>query len=415
MLRLATVLLVVALPCSIASAQHRPPPDAPRAQLLDLEVSGRRFRSFAFDGHVHTNHSRDAHQPTHQVLALAEHAGLDALVITDHGSSHAQRDLAAYSGRVSVLVGEEVGGAYGHALIWNVINRTGVDLARGRLNDLGAHAQGAGGVLVLAHPGWWMDGNIFDPRRWMDPRALRRGGMSQRVDALELWNQVYHRRTRELIDEWVGLLEQGLYVPIVGNSDFHTRSAHVLGTPRNVFLCEVDRAGRPIRPIGQCLLEAVRAGRLYVTDGPSLALSLEQKTLGEVVSAAPGAFLSGEVRVRAPEGGTLRLYVGRILAQSFPLAPGQDRTERFTVRAPSRDSHVRIEMERLVRDTTRPSLCLVSNPVLLDVPPAQTSWRGPDEGRIPPPVGYRRPRSQRAIVARAPIQQVDRLESEPAP
>ncbi|MCC6877099.1 MAG: PHP domain-containing protein [Sandaracinaceae bacterium] len=358
---------------------------------LTAQIGGRTLSTFSFDGHVHTDHSRDARHPTGDVLFLAALADLDALVITDHGSSHATQDLDGYRGDVAVLVGEEVGGPFGHAVIWNVPERRGVQDARETLRDLGAHVHAQGGVLVLAHPGWWMTHNTYDPRRWMDPQSLRRGGISENVDALELWNAVYYQRSRELLDQWVALLEQGIFVPIVGGSDFHVYGAHFLGTPRNVFSCAVDRDGRPATPLGECLLEAVRRGRLFVSDGPVATLDVAGHTMGEVLGVRPGAELRVQVRAVAPRGGQLRVFLGRNVAGTLDLPPGEERSRIWTLRAPAEDSFVRVEIERATPVENATSFSLVSNPVLLDVGPARASWRGQDEGRLAAPPGYRRP------------------------
>ena len=224
--------------------------------LADVTVGGRRFEVHAFDGHVHTEHSMDARLPTRQVLAVAEAVGLDTLIITDHGTTSADREVQAYGGPLSVLIGAEVGGDYGHALLWNLRNREGMAVAAESMPTLGAFARRHGALAVLAHPGWWFGHHPWDPRRWMHIDALRRGGISETVDALELWNGQYWHRTRELIDEWAALIEQGIFVPVVGSSDFHLLTRQRLGVPFNAFLCPVgaDRAA--------CLVEAVRGGRL---------------------------------------------------------------------------------------------------------------------------------------------------------
>ena len=54
------------------------------------------------------------------MLAGAERVGLSALVITDHGSAPSALSFAKYKGRVRAIVGQEIGGEYGHAVWWNV-------------------------------------------------------------------------------------------------------------------------------------------------------------------------------------------------------------------------------------------------------------------------------------------------------
>jgi hypothetical protein len=372
----------------------------------EVRAGGRTFRTMAYDGHVHSDFSRDAIHPIAELMWLAERLDLDMIVITDHGSSSVRGFLERnYRGPVAAVVGEEVGGVFGHALIYDVPDRRGVaEAARDSMQALGALVHARGGVVVLAHPGWWIGGNTWDPRRWMQYDALRRGGIGQEIDALELWNQVYWQRSRELIDEWVGLLERGLYVPIVGNSDFHRAYSHQLGMPRNACLCPVASDGSLAVSPRECLLSAVREGRLYVTDGPALDFQVSGRVQGEVVEALPRTLLAASVRATAPEGGELHLYVGRELRERVALPPGVAVERRFSLPVPDEDSFVRVEILRPSVPDDRPPFSLLSNPVRIDVLPRRTDgWRGPDEGPIAAPAGFGRrdvTRRARAVAQR---------------
>ncbi|MFN7700182.1 MAG: CehA/McbA family metallohydrolase [Deltaproteobacteria bacterium] len=394
------VLLSSALPASAWPTPGRRPPTMRGLRLspeewdfLPVEAGARQFRVMAFDGHVHSAFSRDAVHPIEELVWLVERRDLDLLVLTDHGAS-AGRDYLEreYRGPVHALIGEEVGGSFGHAVIWDIRAHRGISEASGdSMEALGTLVHGQGGTVVLAHPGWWIGRNTWDPRRWMQYDALRRGGIGQQIDALELWNQVYWQRSRELIDEWVGLLERGLYVPIVGNSDFHRADSHRLGEPRNAMLCVANRERQITQSARDCLREAVRSGRLYVTDGPSIDLQVAGRVPGEVVEAIAGTLLAGELRARSAEGGTLELFVGRDLRARVPLAPGVTVSHRFTVPVPAADSFVRVEIQRSSVPEDRPAFSLLTNPVRIDVLPRRgDGWRGPDEGPVPGPSGFHR-------------------------
>ena len=402
----------LALSCALlaitASASARPrrvparriapmPAQESREHLTVVTRTHGRWRPLAFDGHVHTSHSHDADHPTLDVMTLAERMDLEAIVITDHGSSSATLDLARYQGPVTALVGEELGGSFGHAVVWNIPDRRGIGAVSEQLDTLGPLVRSRGGVLVLAHPGWWIGRNQFDPRRWMQYDALRRGGIGEHIDALELWNQVYWQRSRELIDEWLGLLERGLYVPIVGNSDFHRVGSHTLGMPRNVFLCEEDASGALRQPVGECLLEAVRAGRLYVSDGPTVAWSVADRLPGDVVVAIPRTLVAVRMRAMAPDGGTLELYRGREVIETLPLSPGEIAEATWLVRVPDEDTFLRVEIQRTTPVPSRPAFSLVSNPVRLEVVPFRDEWRGPPERRVRAPLGFTLRDRERAI------------------
>lgn len=393
----AEFLLLVAVLLALAAPARAWPRGArlPEPQTFshpDFVARSGRYRVLSFDGHVHTAYSHDARHPVADVLVLAERADLDAVVITDHGSAMALDALEDYDGALTTLVGEEVGGAFGHAVIWDVPDRHGVhEAAIDSLAALGELVHARGGLLVLAHPGWWIGGNTYDPLRWMQYDALRRGGIGEAIDALELWNQQYFRPTRALLDGWDALLARGVFVPVVGNSDFHIVGADRLGEPRNAFLCPLDASGELTQPVDACLVEAVRRGRLYVTDGPTFTLTVAGRVLGETVAAFAHTFLATEVSVTAPEGGTLELRLGRDVVERVELPAGETITRSFAVRVPEHDSYLRVEVLRADPDPVRAPMSLLSNPILIDVLPQRAEgWRGPDEGRVAAPYGYRR-------------------------
>jgi hypothetical protein len=337
-----------------------------------------------FDGHVHSAHSRDAQHPTRSVLAIAARADLDAVVLTDHGTTLGVSELIA-EGRgvpVPVLSGAEVGGDFGHAVVWGFDAYTLLhDAPHQDLDVVAAIVKPRGAVLVLAHPGWWIRGNVVNPRLFMQYDSLRPGGRGQAIDALELWNGTYPVMSARLVAEWALLLERGLYVPVVGNSDFHEVGGQVLGTPRNVALCPGEREAHR-ETVFTCLLDATRKGRLYVSDGPTIAMTLGDATFGETITAEPGASLELAVRAEASLGGTLVVYRGLERVASVPLTPAVALEQRFTIAVPANDTFVRVEIVRPQRLPLTAPFSLLTNPILIDVPPARTTQRGtPLEGR----------------------------------
>jgi hypothetical protein len=179
---------------------------------------------------------------------------------------------------------------------------------------------------------------------------------------------VYRTPLPRLINAWVKLLESGVYVPIVGNSDFHNFAIHQLGHAHNLAFCEHPE-------LASCLWSAVREGRLVVTDGPAAALSVNDKLPGSIVDPA-GAPLRVKVEALAPHGGTLRVYLGREVVQSVELAPGVRSSHSWELPAPAADSFVRIDIERpKPHSVAQTPVSLLSNPVLIDVGEQRSSWR----------------------------------------
>ncbi len=371
--QLAFTNAAVAPPPSAADTA-RPAPRSRPIQVLErpfvrfgpLSLAGATYYPYRFEGHVHTSHSPDAKHPTVDILAAAEQLGLDALVITDHGVSRAQFDFPRYGGKLVPFVGREIGGEYGHAVMWNVTEDTMHNPSRTTLEERSRFAHERGGLLVFAHPGWWIDGRTHNPLDWMTPEALRRGGIAGDVDAIELWNGVYYGPLPKLVNAWVELLAAGVFVPIVGNSDFHSFPSHKLGNAHNIAYCDKPE-------IATCLWPAVREGRVVVTDGPAAALSVNDKLPGSIVDPA-GSPLRISVSAQAPEGGTLRVYVGEEVVHTLALERDVRREAQWEVPSPTADSWVRIDIQRKEPRRNRPSVSLLSNPVLIDVG-EQRTWR----------------------------------------
>jgi len=328
------------------------------ARLEPVEHAGKTYYPYSFDGHVHTHHSPDAYNPPPEVLEEAERGGLSAVVITDHGSPRAKLDFRGYKGRVLPFVGQEIGGPFGHAVFWNVELKQEVVPSATSLAQRAAFAHDHGGLIVLCHPGWWIHGREEDPMKWIAPEALQKGGVSGDIDALELWNGMYDKPLRRLITAWEAALEAGAYVPIVGNSDFHRLGAHRVGGPRNLVYCEQPAPER-------CLWDTVKAGRLVVTDGPSLMMSVNGAPLGSVAHAAAGSSLRVAVTSASPQGGELRLFLGRALVYTRKLGPHEPVDETWQLVAPSQSSYVRAEIVKPAVGEASEQVLLLSNAIRL--------------------------------------------------
>jgi hypothetical protein len=350
-----------------AAPARRPARQRPFPKLGSGQLGGVSYHAYRFEGHVHTSHSPDARHPTVEILSAAERLGLDALIITDHGNSSARLDFARYQGSLTPFVGREIGGEFGHAVMWNVAEDSRQTFPPLTLEQRSRFAHERGGLLIFAHPGWWIDGNHHDPMKWMTPEAMRRGGSAGDIDAIELWNDVYHTPLPRLVAAWVALLEAGVFVPIVGNSDFHRFNFHRLGGVHNIALCD-----RP--EVASCLWPAVRAGRLMVTDGPSAVLTVNDRLPGAVVQGA-GESLRIAVEGTAAEGGVLRVYLGKHITQTLALTPGVQAKASWEIATPAEDTYVRIDIARPEPLRGQPPVSLLSNPVLIDVGPQRPSWR----------------------------------------
>jgi hypothetical protein len=363
--------------CLVASAHAEDTLDAPTRAAADklrrfdkhgpTRIGELTYHPYIIDGHVHSHHSPDARHSPSEIIQTAARLNMDAIVFTDHGSIRSLREFSSFEGPVTPFIGAEIGGAYGHAVYWNVPEEDPHVPSKTSLQQRCDFAHAHDGLLVLAHPGWWISGNERDPMEWMTASALRRGGTAGAIDAIELWNGVYRTPLPKLIDAWLGLIDEGVYVPIVGDSDFHQYRFHQLGDAHSIVWCDKPE-------IKTCLWPAVKQGRVIVSDGPSAVFSVNGQLPGSVVEikAQP---LEVKIEALAREGGTLRLYRGRDVIEQRKLTPGVNAAFTFSVDAPSQDSLLRIDIERAQRTRGQTPISLLSNPVLLDVAPLRASWR----------------------------------------
>lgn len=326
--------------------------------------SGRWYRG---DLHSHSTISDGVLSP--DLLAKhAEREGLDFLAITDH-------NRWAYpwfpdGAPVLVIPGIEVTMPYGH---FNVFaegpDEPGwVDLLPplkewegetreepGAARELLSEARAAGLRCSINHP------RLF-PWAWGDPEVDLAS-----ISYLEVWNDPTWPENRAAnpaaLEMWTRWLNAGLRVTAVGGSDFHDPEpkrrgdgvridGHRVGIPRTYVLAE------GCTPVS--ILQALDAGRVYVTMGPTIELFATgpagEVGIGGDLGAAAGPL---EVEASCAGVGDLRLELvrdGRRVA-SAEGAGGAGLSARFELK-PDRAGWFRVD----VRDA-RGEVCAFSNPI----------------------------------------------------
>jgi hypothetical protein len=256
-----------------------------------LECREYSSRWYKGDFHTHTVLS-DGKMTPEQNLEQAYRMGLDFFVVTDH-------NLLSTSwpkGRTLVIPGIEITSEYGH---WNALGLRqwidwrscssdgGMDTQQG-MNRLMEEAEQQGALRSINHP-------MLAPWAWVHedtPLAL--------VDCMEIWNDpTYHSNpaaTEKALVLWSVLWNEGCSVTGIGGSDSHLLPSEsyrengppsVIGDPATYVYADGLSAA--------AVLEAVRKGRVYVSRGPVLDISVEVdgKTyplgsdLTEAVNASP--------------------------------------------------------------------------------------------------------------------------------
>jgi hypothetical protein len=118
-----------------------------------------------------------------------------------------------------------------------------------------------------------------------------------------------------VLEEWCGLLNCGFRIPLVGGSGKDSNLG-VLGCPRTYARLQPDQEFTY-----QNWIEAVRAGRTFVTDGPMLFLNVNGQDPGAVIelpASAPVVRFHAEARSLAPFDRLEVVANGKVVARAEP-------------------------------------------------------------------------------------------------
>lgn len=268
-------------PLSLGEARPSPsPPPAPK------ELAG----MVAGDLHSHTVHSADAARPipVAVLVAAAEEAGLSFLAVTDHNTVSHHRAIERLQAEtpLTLILGQEVTTYLGHFNVWGTDRL--IDFRVAGNDDLErslAAVAEQGAVASICHP------------KHLGPQWEL--GVPETVTAVEAWGAPWVSANAESLAFWDGLVRRGRRITAVGGSDIHdftARRGHSLATPTTWV------------PSGEDPLQAVRAGRVVVSQNPSGPLVLPLDPAGRLAvgrEVEAGSALA--VRVVRGDGGRVRM------------------------------------------------------------------------------------------------------------
>ena len=213
--------------------------------------------------HLHSEHS-DGRWTTGEMAALARDRRLDFMFLTDHNTTTGVDILRSQVGdAIRVLPGIELTTYAGHALALGADRwidwRTGNE---GRTaNDMARSVRESRSFLVIAHPDAPPD-DVCTGCRWthhdFDPSL---------ADAVEVWGGLWNgpeERNQGCLDLWREWLNTGRRLTATGATDAH-RPEDWEG-PVPITYVQADDSDLA------SVLEALRAGRTYVSSGPALSI-----------------------------------------------------------------------------------------------------------------------------------------------
>ncbi|NDJ61729.1 MAG: CehA/McbA family metallohydrolase [Chloroflexi bacterium] len=297
-------------------------PEFQRPQFTPGSTAARGPGWYRGDLHGHTLHS-DGRWDVAEFVADARRRGLDFVFLTDHNTVSSVPEVRSYaSDALLTLGGIELTTFYGHCLAlgaqrwheWRVRDgHTMTAIAREVLD--------AGAFYVIAHPT-----SIGYPRCSGCPWHYEEM-MPGIAPAVEVWNgdwagESQNEQAVQLYYQW---LNQGHQLVATAGSDIHGPLSAAERPGYNVvYAADLSEAA---------ILDALRAGHLYVSSGPKLAFSAtsprgETAMMGDVL-VADRADLHARWEASDPAY-AVRLVAGGVVVDSFTGGAHGEKTWQVT-------------------------------------------------------------------------------------
>lgn len=311
------------------------------------------------DLHCHTPASSDAWasgtamNPA-QWAAACRRVGLDFVALTDHNVVSQNLFLARDAGAdVLLIAGEEMTNWFhGHATVSGIDVGAWLDWRQAplgqplpagtdgaRIRDFVRVAASMGAYVAAAHPCAARIGWAF--------RADAADDASSRTSGFEVWNGGsggWDADDERSLSAWDAMLVRGWRVVANGGSDLHGVDDVLtqVGAPTTVVYA--SQLSQP------AIIAAVRAGRSFVTSGPSgvelylsAAVPGQRASVGGTVYGAVGDLVTVAARVRRG-GGSSVVFTSGGAAVASPAVGSDDETVDVPVPVPAGGGYVRAEV-----------------------------------------------------------------------
>ncbi len=243
------------------------------------------------DFHLHSAPSFDTSLPVPGRIVTLVGEGVEWAIATDHNEI---TDYAPVIGTLGLgewivsSIGDEITTRdpdYGHFNVWPLApgrsplpfdGVTPQELFDGARSDPGVE------VVQVNHPSFGPGGDQYFDVYELDPNTGEPGlpGFSFDFDALEVMNGKYTQQGLANLHSWMTLVNMGHRITATGNSDSHHIVFSEPGCPRNFVRSAPDAPGAVNE---EELVDAVRAGSVFVTYGPILDFTVNGAGLGALV------------------------------------------------------------------------------------------------------------------------------------
>ncbi len=320
------------------------------------------------DGHMHSVYSGGP-STVHEFAQKAQERNLNCIFITDYNTIAAKQNCLEETTPIFLCgLGEQVATGTNDIIAWGIDYvvdwHTDENYTVGDILDE-IHAQG--GLAYLPHPCHTEEDDNYDyfgVYDDFDGIAIYHGyagfnaafPTTMDVDALNKWDEYLND----------GMRKTGLGESDCKNADntpdggslSNRRGA--IGYPRNyIYAKEFSIRG---------IIEAVRHGRCYVTDGPTMNFTIDSHIMGDTIYAESSMLLNIEITGNAIENSYVRIISNGAVVHSESVSSGP-----FSVSYPhtaDTDAYFRVELRTyngwLLKGETNIAF---SNPIYFDLSP----------------------------------------------
>lgn len=284
--------------------------------------------------HSHTVHSDGVWTVVRQA-ERAQAMGLDFVALTDHNVTAGHAEAVAPA-PITRIRGIELTTFFGHFCLYGIDRHVPwYDRERGiRITEAIDAARAGGALASLAHP------NNFGAPVCVGCRFQEGTVPYDRFDLLEVWYGAWAQRRTEIVKTlalWDRMWDDGLRPIAIAARDWHgpgqEDTAEVTFPVTAVQTTDNSEAG---------ILGAIRAGRAFLTRGPSLELAVRTQAgaggIGDTVSLGADGTAEIRLRIRRPNAApavACLVHDGRA-AGIWTLPRRLDASHEWTVRAPGR-------------------------------------------------------------------------------
>ncbi|MBI9043455.1 MAG: CehA/McbA family metallohydrolase [Anaerolineaceae bacterium] len=237
------------------------------------------------DLHTHTNHS-DGRWGVPELIDYARRFELDFVTLSDHNTVSGLEEFHSLGGNDLVTIsGQELTTFFGHAL---ALGKTqwfdwGIDCLRTEplFADLAQKVIDSGALFIPTHPN-----NVGDPEcggcNWMY-KDMKPGP----ARFFEIWNGPWGStwsHNEDTLQQVYGWLNEGFKITMTAGTDHHGLN----GSEEYIQQCGFNVAYAEAFD-EQAILEGIRHGKLYLSQGPSLSLNVfsengEKATIGDTLT-----------------------------------------------------------------------------------------------------------------------------------